>query len=41
VNPNCYLEAGGEFARAAKADGIDYDQLIVQIVELAGARYSR
>jgi D-alanine-D-alanine ligase len=41
VNPNCYLEQGGEFARAAKADGIDYDQLVVQLVELSSARYSR
>jgi D-alanine-D-alanine ligase len=41
VNPNCYLEAGGEFARAAKADGLDYDQLVGQLVELSTARYSR
>ena len=41
VNPNCYLEQSGEFARAAKAAGIEYDALITQIVELAGARYSR
>jgi D-alanine-D-alanine ligase len=41
VNPNCYLEQGGEFARAAKADGLDFDQLVVQLVELSSARYSR
>ena len=41
VNPNCYLEAKSEFARAAERDGIAYDQLIGQIVELASARYAR
>jgi D-alanine-D-alanine ligase len=41
VNPNCYLEAKSEFARAAERDGIGYDQLIAQIVELAAARYAR
>jgi D-alanine-D-alanine ligase len=41
VNPNCYLEAKSEFARAAEKDGIAYDALIGQIVELASARYSR
>ena len=41
VNPNCYLEAKSEFARAAERDGITYDALITQIVELASARYSR
>jgi D-alanine-D-alanine ligase len=41
VNPNCYLEQGGEFARAARADGLDFDQLVVQLVELSSARYSR
>ena len=38
VNPNCYLEAKSEFARAAERDGIAYDALIAQIVELASAR---
>lgn len=41
VNPNCYLEAKSEFARAAEKDGITYDALIAQIVELASARYAR
>jgi len=41
VNPNCYLEANGEFARAADRDGVTYDALIAQIVELASARYAR
>ena len=41
VNPNCYLEAKSEFARAAERDGLSYDALIGQIVELASARYSR
>jgi len=41
VNPNCYLEAKSEFARAAERDGMPYDALIGQIVELASARYSR
>ena len=41
VNPNCYLEANGEFARAAKQSGLEYDQLVAQIVELATARYAR
>jgi D-alanine-D-alanine ligase len=41
VNPNCYLEKSGEFARAAQRSGIEYDELIVSITELANARYSR
>jgi len=41
VNPNCYLEAKSEFARAAERDGLTYDALIGQIVELAAARYAR
>ena len=41
VNPNCYLEAKSEFARAAERDGLSYDELIAQLVELAGARYAR
>jgi D-alanine-D-alanine ligase len=41
VNPNCYLEAKSEFARAAERDGLSYDTLIAQIVELAAARYAR
>jgi D-alanine-D-alanine ligase len=41
VNPNCYLEKNGEFARAAQKSGIEYDELVVSITELASARYSR
>jgi D-alanine-D-alanine ligase len=41
VNPNCYLERSGEFARAAEAEGITHDALVARIVELAQARYSR
>ena len=41
VNPNCYLEAKSEFARAAEKDGLSYDALVAQIVELASARYAR
>jgi D-alanine-D-alanine ligase len=41
VNPNCYLERSGEFARAAEKGGLPYPELIERIVELATARYSR
>jgi D-alanine-D-alanine ligase len=41
VNPNCYLERGAEFARAADRDGLSYHALIDRIVELASARYAR
>jgi D-alanine-D-alanine ligase len=41
VNPNCYLERNGEFARAAAAAGIAHDGLVARIIELAQARYSR
>lgn len=41
VNPNCYLERHGEFARSAAKDGLEYDALIARIVELAVARYAR
>jgi D-alanine-D-alanine ligase len=41
VNPNCYLERGAEFARAAEKDGLQYHALIDRIVDLATARYSR
>jgi D-alanine-D-alanine ligase len=40
ANPNCYLEESAEFARAARASGVEYDALIARIVELAGARYA-
>jgi D-alanine-D-alanine ligase len=41
VNPNCYLEREGEFARAAREHGLAYEALIAHIVELAAARYAR
>jgi D-alanine-D-alanine ligase len=41
VNPNCYLERSGEFARTAAEEGIDHQALVARIVELAMARYSR
>jgi D-alanine-D-alanine ligase len=41
VNPNCYLEESGEFARAAAADGMPYEALIGRLIELASARYAR
>lgn len=41
VNPNCYLEKGAEFARAAEREGISYEGLIARITDLARARYSR
>ena len=41
VNPNCYLEQSGEFARAAAKAGMEHDALIGRIVELAGGRYAR
>jgi len=41
VNPNCYLERNGEFARAAQRAGIEFDELIATVLELAGARYAR
>jgi D-alanine-D-alanine ligase len=41
VNPNCYLERGSEFARAAERAGIGYPELIGRMAELAAARYAR
>jgi D-alanine-D-alanine ligase len=41
VNPNCYLERSGEFARAAEKGGFPYPALVERIVDLATARYSR
>ena len=41
VNPDCYLERSGEFARAAEKAGFGHDALIGRIVELAAGRYAR
>lgn len=41
VNPNCYLERSGEFARAASEAGIPHDGLVARILELAQGRYTR
>jgi D-alanine-D-alanine ligase len=41
VNANCYLEKGSEFAIAAKADGVDYEQLISQIAGHALERWKQ
>ncbi len=41
VNASCYLEKNDEFAVAAQAAGIGYDELIAKIVELAVARTKR
>ena len=41
VNPNCYLERGGEFARSAAEAGMTHEALVGRIVDLALARYSR
>src|SRR5215216_2852873 len=41
VNPNCYLERSGEFARAAAEQGLDHGALVGRIAELAMARYAR
>jgi D-alanine-D-alanine ligase len=40
VNPNCDISTGAGFARAARASGLDYDQLIRHIVDLALQRRS-
>ncbi len=39
VNANCYLERSGEFAVAAQAAGIGYDELIGRLVDLALERH--
>jgi D-alanine-D-alanine ligase len=41
VNPNCYLERESEFARAAQKSGLEYQDLIARIIDLATARYSQ
>jgi D-alanine-D-alanine ligase len=35
VNASCYLERNSEFAVAAKAAGIEYEELLERIVQLA------
>ena len=39
VNASPYLEKADEFATAARAAGVEYDDLIQRIVELAVARH--
>jgi D-alanine-D-alanine ligase len=39
VNANCYLEQDGEFAAGAKAAGLEYSELIQEIVDLAVERH--
>ena len=41
VNANCYLERSGEFAVAAEAAGIGYDELIGRLVGLAVERHKK
>ena len=40
VNANCYLEKDSEFAVSAKAQGIEFPELIQRIVDLAMERYA-
>jgi D-alanine-D-alanine ligase len=39
VNANCYLEAKSEFAMAAQADGLAYDELVARVAKLAVERW--
>ncbi|PYM58068.1 MAG: D-alanine--D-alanine ligase [Candidatus Rokuibacteriota bacterium] len=39
ANPNPYLQSGAEFVKGARASGRTYPQTILEIVELAQARY--
>jgi D-alanine-D-alanine ligase len=41
VNANCYLEKDSEFARGAKAQGIEYPVLVNRIAELAVERWKQ
>ena len=41
VNASCYLERNDEFTMAARAAGIEYEDLIERIVTLALARYGK
>jgi D-alanine-D-alanine ligase len=40
VNANCYLEKDSEFAVAAAAQGLEFNELIQRIVDLAMERYA-
>jgi D-alanine-D-alanine ligase len=40
ANPNPYLHSGAEFIKGARASGRTYAQTILEIVELARARYA-
>jgi D-alanine-D-alanine ligase len=40
ANPNPYLSSGAEFIKGARASGRTYAQTILEIVQLARARYS-
>jgi D-alanine-D-alanine ligase len=40
VNASCYLEKESEFAMAAKAEGIEFPELVERIAKLAVERYS-
>jgi D-alanine-D-alanine ligase len=41
ANASCYLEKESEFAMAAKADGVEYTELIRRIVEEASGRWAK
>jgi D-alanine-D-alanine ligase len=41
VNASCYLEKESEFAMAAKADGLEYNDLIRRIMEEAQSRWAK
>jgi hypothetical protein len=41
VNPSCYLEQTSEFAMAAQAVGIEYQQLVQRIADAAVDRYTK
>jgi D-alanine-D-alanine ligase len=41
VNASCYLEQSAELSAAARAGGVEYDDLVERIVSLASARYAR
>ena len=41
VNASCYLEKNSEFAMAAKVHGIEYNDLVNQITEIAIERWKQ